>query len=250
MQRAVRTPLLATAAALLGAAAAFVASPAAAQAPQPHTLTLEGIPAAPAAEPLPQWLQFSDPYASGKNDLSTAHLANTDIESWTAARVTDALSFDPATVGSKVTQLRPLFTDAGWAAYGRLLAHLRVADAVRTQSLTLSTVADGEAAVVNSGPLDGHFRWQVTLPVMQSLTATDGTARQSGQQTLSIVVMRAASAASAHEGEAPAHNDLKIDMITLAGQPAAAPAQPTAAAPQGQAQPAAATPPVQQQPAP
>ena len=188
-------------------------------------LTLEGAPPAAAAEPLPDWMKFNDPYGKKQVDLSKAHLANEEIESWTQERVTDALSFDPTTVSTKVPGLRPLFTDAGWASYAQLIGQLKVVDTVRTQQLTLSTIADGTANVVNTSDASGQFRWQITLPVMQSLASQGGTPRNSGNHTLNIVVVRAAAPVADTAGEQPLHNDLKIDSIGLMNAAAGA-AQP------------------------
>lgn len=189
-------------------------------------LTLEGAPPTSAAEPLPDWMKFNDPYGKKQVDLSKAHLANEEIEAWTQERVTDALSFDPTTVSTKVTGLRPLFTETGWASYAQLIGQMKVVDTVRTQQLTLSTIADGTANVVNTSDASGQFRWQITLPVMQSLANQGGTARNSGNHTLNIVVVRAGAPAEDKAGEQPLHNDLKIDTISL--MPAAAVATPAA----------------------
>ena len=214
-----------TAAALIGVAAVFLCSTAMAQDTATQgapALTLEGAPPVAAAEPLPDWMKFNDPYGKKQVDLSKAHLANEEIEAWAQERVTDALTFDPATVSTKVTGLRPLFTDNGWATYGQLIGQMQVVENVRTQSLTLSTIADGNANVVNTSDASGHFRWQISLPVMQSLGTQAGASRISGNHTLNIVVIRAGAPAADKAGEQPLHNDLKIDSITLAAQMAPA----------------------------
>ena len=207
-----------TAAALFGVAAVFMCAGAQAQEAAP-ALTLEGTAPAPAAEPLPDWMKFTDPYGKKQADLSTAHLTDEEIESWTQERVTDALSFDPATISAKATALRTLFTDTGWASYGRLLGQMQVVENVRTNNMALSTIANGKASVVNSSGTGGAFRWQISLPVMQSLGPQGGAARNSGNHTLTIVVVRASAPIADQAGEQPAHNDLKIDMIQMAAQP-------------------------------
>lgn len=185
-------------------------------------LTLESAPATP-SEPLPDWMKFTDPYGKKTIDLSKAHLANEEVEAWAQERVTDALSFDPTTVSTKVTNLRGLFTDAGWASYGRLMGHMQVVDHVRTQGLTLSTIANGNANVVNTSDTSGQFRWQISLPVMQSLTPQGGAPRNSGTHTLNIVVVRASAPAADEAGVQPLHNDLKVDDIALSSAAAVTP---------------------------
>lgn len=209
-----------TAAALIGVAAVLLCTTAMAQgqATQP-ALTLEGAPPQAPTEPLPDWMKFTDPYGKKQVDLSKAHLANEEIEAWTQERVTDALSFEPTTVSSKVTGLRTLFTDAGWASYGQLMGQMDVVNNVRTQNLTLSTIANGNANVVNTSDASGQFRWQITLPVMQSLAPQGGASRISGNHTLNVVVVRAGAPVADQAGEQPLHNDLKIDSITASPQP-------------------------------
>lgn len=227
MQRTVHS-LNTAAAALIGVAAVLLCGSALAQQPAQGApaLTLEGAAPQPAAEPLPDWMKFTDPYGKKQVDLSTAHLADEEIETWTQDRVTDALSFDPTTVNTKVTGLRTLFTDAGWASYGRLLGQMQVVENVRGKQLALSTIADGKASVVNSSGNGGAFRWLISLPVMQSLAPQGGTASNSGNHTLNIIVMRASAPVADQAGEQPLHNDLKIDSLTIAAQTTPAAVQP------------------------
>lgn len=229
MQRTVHS-LNTAAAALIGVAAVLLCGSAMAQDPAQGTsaLTLEGAAPQGTTEPLPDWMKFTDPYGKKQVDLSTAHLADEEIESWAQERVTDALSFEPVTINTKVTGLRTLFTDAGWASYGRLLGQMQVVESVRNKQLTLSTIADGKASVTNSSGNSGAFRWLISLPVMQSLAAQGASATNSGNHTLNIIVVRASAPVADQAGEQPLHNDLKIDSITMAAQtaPTAAPAQP------------------------
>lgn len=214
MQRSA-TLINTTAAALIGVAAVFICANA--QAQEAPALTLEGAAPTTATQPLPEWMKFSDPYgAKATADLSKAHLANDEIESWTQNRVTDALTFDPAGVGTKVTALRALFTDTGWASYGRLLGQMHVVEHVRTQNMTLSTIANGKASVANTSSSGGQFRWQLNLPVMQALASQAGASRTIGNHVLTVSVVRASAPTRDQAGEQPLHNDLKIDMIALA----------------------------------
>ncbi len=219
MQRTALTTLK-TAAVLIGTVAAFYALPVQAQTAPP--LTLEGPAQVAPADPLPAWLGYQDPYNKKNADLSQAHLSNSDIEEWAQAHVTDALTLAAKDANAKITTLRPLFTEAGWASYSQALGQLKSADILRTQQRDITTIANGEATVTSGSAQGAHYRWQVTLPVMQSYTAaTAAPVQSSGQITLNVGIIRATTATADKAGEQPQHTDLRIDSIVVTGIAAA-----------------------------
>ncbi len=156
------------------------------------------------AAPMPEWLAYQDPYAKANKDIATAHLSHADVTAWTMAAVTEALTIPHTDYEQKLTEQRGHFTDKGWSEYGRFLQDSRAMNVLQGGQ-NIATVADGEALVVNHGEQQGHYRWVVSLPVMQSVSTTTGH-----RQTLMIEVMRVAMPANA---EAP---DLRIDGIRSA----------------------------------
>lgn len=178
-------------------------------------LTLPADPAtatAPVA-PLPDWLTYQDPYKAAAADPRQAHMANADISLWAQERVTDALTLPHQGLEEKVAALRTTFTDKGWSEYGQVLSAGDRITAVR-QGQDLATVANGEAQVIANGENNGHYRWRLSIPVMQAYgRGTGGTTQQTAGQmhTLIVDIMRVSSTDSAAAG-----SDLRIDGMRLA----------------------------------
>lgn len=190
----------------------------------PATLSLDSTPPAPTA-PLPDWMAYQDHYAAAQRDTRVAHMTHEELSLWAEAAVTEALTVPQTGYEQKLSGQRAFFTDKGWGEYGRVLQDTRIMDTLRGGQ-GIATVTDGAAQVVNHGETGGHYRWVVSLPLMQSTTSGAGQ-----RYTLMVDVIRIAMTGAATAGQ-----DLRIDGMRLGNAtgltaPAAAPAIPTPAAP-------------------
>ncbi len=159
------------------------------------------VPPVPkSTEPVPDWLQYQDPYSGKQKDISAAHRTSQEIVAWASNTAAEAMSFDPMTFNKTLTDVKPKFTEQGWAQYANWLTESQMADMVRTKKYSVSTVANGEANVVNSASAGGNYHWIVEVPVIitfvQGATAEkDGTPIPGGRHKLTVQLGRVAKGA-------------------------------------------------------
>ena len=129
-----------------------------------------------ASPPLPEWLQYKSQYAGEQADKNQPHRTAAEIMTWVQDNATNAMSFTPETAAAKLGAVKPLFTTQGWQEFSSHLRNSKLLDAVQAQGYGISTIANGEAAMINQGAVAGSYRWLVTMPVIISFTkvAADG----------------------------------------------------------------------------
>ncbi len=159
------------------------------------------VPPPPApTEPVPDWLKYQDPYSSKQKDISAAHRTAQEIVAWASNTAAEAMSFEPMTFNKTLTDVKPKFTDQGWAQYANWLTESQMADMVRTKKYTVSTVANGDANIVNSASAGGNYHWIVEIPVIitfvqVSADGKDGTPVPGGRHRLTVQLGRVAKGA-------------------------------------------------------
>lgn len=182
------------AAAQVPAPASTPDSPPPAIAPQePATIT-----APQAAAPAPvnnDWMTYHNPYSGEQNDLANPNRTNAEISAWTQTAVASALSFGPEDVNEKVTAAKKMFVASGWTDYASYVKQAQLMERVRQQNLTLSTILNGDAVILNSEAVEKRYRWLVRVPVMMTFISKDVVTKEqkpvgTGKFTLTLQIGR------------------------------------------------------------
>lgn len=134
--------------------------------------------APPAAAPTPpaagaDWMTYS-PYAGETTDIKNPNRTQEEIINWSQQRVTEVLSFSPADIDTKLTKMVSAFTQQGWADYSTYLKDSKLADMVRQQGYSVTTIVNGDTLILNSGSMAGSYHWLVELPLMVTFLYTSG----------------------------------------------------------------------------
>ena len=176
-------------AALVMASPVMAQNPAAtggAQAPLPNPLDPPAPP--PSAEPKPDWMGYTLPYAGEQTDLSNPHRTAEEIVAWVQGIATDALTFTSKSayenltaagaelkyeeVNPKLFRIKEKFTPAGWAKYAAYANQSQMIDKVRNHEFSVTTIMNGNATITENGAVEDPvtrkrtYRWRVRAPLM------------------------------------------------------------------------------------
>jgi hypothetical protein len=154
-----RTPIGFVCAALLALGFASPQARASAQAP------------APAPAPAPSGggdinSLFQNPYSGEENDLGNPNRTSEEITSWAQQRAAEVMSFTAENLNDKARSQLKDFNEQGLAEYKKYMTDSRLLEMVRSQQYTVTTIANGDALVLNSGSIGGAYHWIVELPIM------------------------------------------------------------------------------------
>ncbi len=87
-----------------------------------------------------------------------------------------------------------MFVEQGWAEYAAYVRDAQLIDRVRNQQMSMSTILNGEAAILGADAVAGTYRWLVRAPVMITFLRKDGTGKEkaagTGSFTLTLQVLR------------------------------------------------------------
>ena len=173
-----------------------------AEQPQATAPTTAPVSAAPDAAPA-DWTQYSNPYLGEQNQLANANRSTDEIITWTRSAVTEALTFTPENFNARATEIRPLFSDAGWNQYVAYLRDRGVIANIREKNFSLSTIVDGDISITGRGAVAGTYRWQIAAPLLMTFHAKnpsgDIVPTAVGNYRLDLQVGRSAQTQS-HDG--------------------------------------------------
>jgi hypothetical protein len=159
------------------------------------TFCLAGNPAR-AADNL---LDMYKPYAADTQvPLTQAHRSLKELSEWLSDKVANTLVFTRGQNAKKLEDLRPLFTEAGYASYLNFLAAYDLNKDMATESLGLSSVVNTAPTLIGQGSNATRYAWAFELPVVMTIAGTEGTQAISKNVTLRIQIGRAEGAPAPH----------------------------------------------------
>jgi hypothetical protein len=130
--------------------------------------------------------------------LDQPHRSLSELGTWISDMVADALMLEPASASQKIITLKANFTDGGYQSYLAFLEQTGFAGALRSQSVSLSAVANGLPTLVNQGASGGRYAWLFEIPVILTAQTTSSEDPMTKPVTLRIQIGRAAKGAPPH----------------------------------------------------
>lgn len=121
----------------------------------------------------PDWMKYQDSYTGEQNNLANPNRTNEEILAWVQEVATEALTFEPSNVDTKLRNQKAAFVPQGWQQYSQYLADTKLADLVRTQNYAVTTIVDGDPSVVNAAAAGGNYHWLVEAPLLMTFTKFD-----------------------------------------------------------------------------
>ncbi len=193
---------------LLGALAV---TPALAQ--DPAATAPPPAPAAPATDAKPDWMAYKNPYVGEETDIANPHRNSDEIAAWARQAATDVLSFGPGDYREKIAGFKKYFAATGWQLYADYLRSSNTLTSVTTEGQTVGAIADGQAEIVNSGPVDNAYHWIVKVPltISFSIKGANGAVKPTttGKYTLFLDLARTA----ATDGDGIVINNWRVDPV-------------------------------------
>lgn len=80
---------------------------------------------------------------------------------WSEKAVIQSFSFNPQTLDAQLKDLQNCFTEQGWISFNSALEKSGNIDAIKTQSLTVSSMVDGDAQVLEAKDNE----WKISFPM-------------------------------------------------------------------------------------
>lgn len=179
------------------AAVPIQAQPAPVQDTAPAVVPAPASPTTAAPAVNNDWMTYRNPYAGEQNDLTNPNRTPAEIQAWTQKAVASALSFGPDDFTPKLNDANKMFMPRGWTEYAEYVKQAQLMERVRSQGMTLSTILNGDAAIIASEPVAGAYRWLLRAPVMMTFLKKDAATAQlkpvgTGRFTLTLQIGRVA----------------------------------------------------------
>lgn len=134
-------------------------------------------PAATPAAEAPGWMQYNDPYAT-TNNLGSANRTSDEILAWGEKAVADSLSFTAGEFNQTIRTNKKYFLKDGWAEYGAYLKDSKLLGVAQSNKYYINTIVNGTPMIVNSGALNGIFRWVVSVPIITTVNQSNTSGEQ------------------------------------------------------------------------
>ncbi|WP_078061533.1 DotI/IcmL family type IV secretion protein [Legionella saoudiensis] len=84
------------------------------------------------------------------------------VLAWSEKAVIQSFSFDPNTLDAQMQKLQTCFTEQGWTGFSTALKKSGNLEAIKSQSLTVSSHVDGQGFITDAK----DNQWKVTLPLV------------------------------------------------------------------------------------
>jgi hypothetical protein len=184
-------------------------APAPSAVPTPSTVP-SGVPApsapSPSANnallspPVPQaddWTKYRSPYVGEQNNLANPNRTQAEITAWAQKAIATSLSFTPEDFSDRIGAAKKMFTTQGWGEYAAYLRQAQLVERVRDQKYTVSTILNGDAAIIAQDTVNGSYHWLVRTPIMITFFTKDAATGElkaggNGHFTLTVQIGRVA----------------------------------------------------------
>ncbi|MDR3503160.1 MAG: DotI/IcmL family type IV secretion protein [Legionella sp.] len=137
----------------------YAADPTPPTTPQPGPTTL---PAAPAAQVVPAPAPSAVIDCNYKIPAQVKSVEQSVVLAWSEKAVIQSFSFDPNTLDAQMQKLQTCFTEQGWTGFSTALKKSGNIEAIKSQSLTVSSHVDGQGFITDAK----DNQWKVTLPLV------------------------------------------------------------------------------------
>ncbi len=137
---------------------------------------------------------FAEQVTTVEEDIDTdgiekAHRTRKEMQVWIVESVSELLNLNKQNKAEVFRAVRPYFTEAGFVQYEAYLKADNVLADIETGKYALGTIVDQTPQALNDGVIGGKYRWLYDVPVIMSLTPTQGEA-QNKKGTLRIQLGR------------------------------------------------------------
>jgi len=106
---------------------------------------------------------------------------------WASEVATGAYSYSFANFRSRLQNLQPYFTQAGWKNFMASLKNSDNITAIEQRKLIVSAVVSGTPVIIKQAILDGRYAWKVQIPVLVTYQSASESFQSSYYVTMVIV---------------------------------------------------------------
>lgn len=111
------------------------------------------------------------------DSIEKAHRTRREMQVWIVEAVSELLNLNKQNKNEIFRDVRPYFTEAGFTQYQDYLKTDNMLADIDAGKIALGTIVDQTPQALNDGIIGGKYRWLYDVPVIMSLTPTQGPAQ-------------------------------------------------------------------------
>lgn len=128
----------------------------------PATPAAPAAPATPATPAIPKTSQVNKPLdCNYRIPAETTNIEPAIVQKWAEKAAVQSFDLDHNTLDKQLSDLKACYTDLGWQGFNDALQKSGNLNAIKTQQLTVSSMLNGEAKVIEAK----DNQWKLTIPL-------------------------------------------------------------------------------------
>lgn len=120
--------------------------------------------------------------------LNESNMTDAAIISWAARAASDVMTFGFHDHQKRLQETSIYFTRRGWQSFTEALSRARIIEAVEANQQVVTAAPQRAPVIVQQGLVAGIYRWILEVPLV--VTYQSGTAQQSSNLTINMVIVR------------------------------------------------------------
>lgn len=119
--------------------------------------------------------------------LDQSMLSISDVIDWTTKSIESIYKYDYQNYSQVLMDIRKYFTPLGYDSYVKALEASKNLQAIQEKKLSVSASSQGPGTVIQEGPVNGIYTWQIQLPIMVKYVGVVQTIEQSLNMKVEVV---------------------------------------------------------------
>jgi intracellular multiplication protein IcmL len=120
--------------------------------------------------------------------LNESNMTDAAIISWAARASSDVMTFGFHDHQKRLQETSIYFTRRGWQSFTEALSRARIIESVEANQQVVTAAPQRAPVIVQQGLVAGIYRWILEVPLV--VTYQSGTAQQSSNLTINMVIVR------------------------------------------------------------
>ena len=148
--------------------------------------------------------------------LDSPHRANDQVGEWMGLQVAELLNFTPATYDDHIRAASKFADDHARTDFHSFIINSNVLDTLQKNNFQLRGSTEGNALLLNTGLLEGRYRWLFEIPVLMTFLPVDAKSYSDTQHLSQHIIVTAQVGRISHETNA---DEMQIESFSARKNP-------------------------------